>query len=150
MTVQVERTFELAASPERVWEFIADPAKRAGAISVVESYEVHDDDGRKATWQIGLPIPVVSGTVAVETEDRERDAPRYVKFVGRSTALQVTGEHTLEPVDDGERTRLRNQFLVDGRLPGIERFFKRNLERELDNLKVAIEDDLGIPVEDRT
>ncbi|MFW6435794.1 MAG: polyketide cyclase, partial [Halovenus sp.] len=56
MTVRVERSFELPVSRERVWEFIADPARRAGAVSVVSSYTVHDDG--TATWQLDLPIPL--------------------------------------------------------------------------------------------
>ncbi|KPN31309.1 hypothetical protein SY89_02052 [Halolamina pelagica] len=73
MTVRVERTFTFDAPAEQVWEFIADPAKRAEAISVVESYEVTDEDGREAVWQVSLPIPGIGATVAVETEDVERD-----------------------------------------------------------------------------
>ncbi|WP_129116992.1 CoxG family protein [Halegenticoccus tardaugens] len=143
MTVRVQRTFEFDADPERVWAFISDPEKRARAISVVEEYETDPTDDRKATWHIGLPIPLVSSTVAVDTEDVTRDPPRYVRFVGRSRALRVTGEHTVEPTDGG--CRLDNVFVVDGRLPGVERFFKRNLDRELDNLEAALREELELP-----
>ncbi|WP_101297837.1 SRPBCC family protein [Halegenticoccus soli] len=143
MTVRVQRTFEFDADPERVWSFIADPRKRAEAISVVEDFEVDPDDGRKATWHIRLPIPLIDSTVAVETEDVTREPPRYVKFVGRSRAMRVTGEHTVEASDGG--CRLRNLFVVDGRLPGVERFFKRNLNRELDNLEAALRAELELP-----
>ena len=142
MTVRVQRTFEFDAAPERVWEFISDPAKRAEAISVVEEYEIDPEDERKATWQISLPIPLLNSTVGVETEDLTRDEPRYVKFMGKSRALRVTGEHTIEPTDAG--CKLHNEFIVDGRLPGVEKFFKRNLDRELDNLEAALRRDLGL------
>ena len=137
MTVRIERTFELAVPPEQVWAFIADPGKRAEPISVVESFEIHDDT--HATWHIALPIPFVDRTIAVETEDTERDPPTHVEFVGRSRVLRVVGEHDLEPVDGG--TRLRNRFTVEGKMPGVERFFKRNLDDELDNLEDAIRAD---------
>jgi carbon monoxide dehydrogenase subunit G len=137
MTVRIERTFELAVPPEQVWAFIADPGKRAEAISVVESFEVHDET--HATWHIALPIPFVDRTIAVETEDTERDPPTHVEFVGRSRVLRVVGEHDLETVDDG--TSLRNRFTVEGKVPGVERFFKRNLDDELDNLEAAIRAD---------
>jgi carbon monoxide dehydrogenase subunit G len=145
MTVRVTRTFEFDQPPERVWAFIADPQKRAGAISVVEEYEVHPTDERKATWHVALPIPVIRSTVAVETEDVTREAPTYVKFVGRSRALRVTGEHTIEETESG--SRLRNEFIVDGSLPGVESFFKRNLDRELDNLESALRRDMATPEE---
>ena len=137
MTVRIERTFELAVPPEQVWAFIADPGKRAEPISVVESFEIHDDT--HATWHIAPPIPFVDRTIAVETEDTERDPPTHVEFVGRSRVLRVVGEHDLEPVDGG--TRLRNRFTVEGKMPGVERFFKRNLDDELDNLEDAIRAD---------
>lgn len=146
MTVQVEHAVVLPATPAEVWSFIADPGKRAGAISVVEGYELHDDDGSRATWHVALPIPVVSGTIDVETEERERREPEFVKFVGRSTGMQVVGEHELTPVEGG--TRLENRFVVDGRIPGVESFFKRNLEAELRNLMAALGAELGIDEDD--
>jgi len=137
MTVRVERTMTVAASPERVWEFIGDPDQRARPISVVEEWEIHDDD--RATWHISLPIPIVDRTIAVETEDVERREPEYVRFVGRSKVMRVQGEQELEPTDDGG-TRVTNRFVVDGKLPGVERFFKRNLDGELQNLERALND----------
>ncbi|QLH78732.1 SRPBCC family protein [Halosimplex rubrum] len=142
MTVRVERSFELPVDRERVWEFIADPGRRAGAISVVSEYTVHDDGS--ATWRLDLPIPVVNRTIAVETEDEERRAPEYVRFVGRSKVMKVVGEHELTETDEG--TRLTNRFVVDGSLPGVERFFKRNLDDEIRNLEQALADDLGVEV----
>jgi carbon monoxide dehydrogenase subunit G len=142
MTVRVQRTFEFDAPGEQVWEFISDPGKRADAISVVERFEV-DDDGRTATWHIALPIPLISQTAEVRTRDVVVEPPRYVKFVGKSSVMRVTGEHTIETVDEG-RCRLDNSFVVDGRLPGVERFFKRNLDRELGNLEQALRRDLEL------
>jgi carbon monoxide dehydrogenase subunit G len=140
MTVRVQRAFEFDAPAERVWAFIADPAKRADAISVVRDYEV---EGACATWQIDLDLPVIDRTATVETEDVEREEPRYVKFVGRSKVMRVTGEHRIEETDAG--CRLHNEFVVDGRLPGVERFFKSRLDAELDNLEAALRRDLELP-----
>ncbi|PSQ43730.1 polyketide cyclase [Halobacteriales archaeon SW_7_68_16] len=142
MTVRVERTFEIAASPEEVWGFIADPDHRAQSISVVTDYRLLDDDGREAVWTVGLPIPFVDSTVEVRTEDVDRRPPEYVEFVGRSTVLQVTGEHTITPTDSG--SEVRNGFVVEGRLPGVERFFRRNLDDELDNLETNMQRHLGV------
>ncbi|WP_318569818.1 SRPBCC family protein [Salinigranum marinum] len=142
MTVRVQRTFEFDAPGERVWEFISDPGKRAEAISVVERFEV-GESGDRATWHITLPIPVISQTAEVETRDVVVDPPQYVKFVGKSRVMRVTGEHTVERVDDSS-CRLVNEFVVDGRLPGVERFFKKNLDRELRNLERALRRELEL------
>ena len=135
MTVRVRRVLEFDGPPEAVWDFIADPSKRADAISVVDSYEVHENGS--ATWHVRLPIPLVNSTVRVETEDVERDPPEHVKFVGKSSTFRVTGEHTIEPTETG--SRLINEFVVDGRVPGVEGFFKRNLDDEMENLERALQ-----------
>jgi len=138
MTVRVSRTFEFDVSGEQIWAFIADPEQRAGAISVVDTFTIHDDN--RATWQVRLPIPLLNSTVTVETEELIREPPTRVKFEGRSRALRVTGEHTITETDTG--CQLKNEFVVDGQLPGVERFFKRNLDTELDNLEAALRADI--------
>lgn len=140
MTVRVDRSFEVPAPPEHVWEFISDPANRAQAISVVQEYSIDDADGRRATWHVELPIPLVRKTIAVETEDITRRPPEYVKFTGNSKGMMVTGEHTVVETEGG--SRLENHFVVDGKLPGVEKFFKRNLDEELENLHRELERDL--------
>jgi len=144
VTVTVERTFEFDADPGRVWAFISDPRARAEAISVVESYEVDDSDGRdEGTWHVKLPIPVIDRTAAVRTRDVERREGEYVKFVGRSKVMRVVGEHEVVPTDGG--CELVNRFRVEGKLPGVERYFKKNLDGELDNLEAALRADLELP-----
>lgn len=140
MTVRVERVFELAAPPEEVWAFIADPEKRARTISVVEDFETTGE--RTATWHVRLPIPRVDRTIEVHTEDIKHQEPTHVEFTGRSKAMNVQGEHVLEATDGG--TQLTNRFVVDGRLPGVETYFKRKLDGELANLEEAIRDDLNV------
>lgn len=141
MTIRVERTFELNASPDDVWGFIADPEKRARAISVITDFETTGE--RTAIWHVRIPLPLVNRTATVETEETERDPPSYVRFVGRSSIVRVIGEHSIDPTDQG--TRLTNRFTVEGNVPGIERFFKRNLDSELDNLEQALRSELGLP-----
>jgi len=138
MTVRTERTFEFEAPPERVWAFISDPAKRAEAISVAETWE---RDGEETIWHIRLPIPVIDRTIAVRTRDIELVENERVRFVGRSKVMTVEGTHELAPVDGG--TRLSNRFVVDGKLPGVERFFRKNLDDELDNLETALRRDIA-------
>ncbi|WP_255196639.1 SRPBCC family protein [Halorarius litoreus] len=140
MTVRVERTFELDAEPAAVWAFIADPERRAQFISVVSEFELTGPG--TAIWHVEIPIRFIDRTIAVETEDVEKREGEYVRFIGKSKVMRVQGEHTVESIDG--RTRLINRFVVDGRVPGVERFFKKNLDGELDNLEAAIRKDLGL------
>jgi len=140
MTVRVSRTFEFDAPPQDVWTFISDATKRAGAISVVDTFEVHGDG--TATWHVELPIPMIRSTITVETEEVDREPPHRVRFVGKSGAFRVTGEHEITETADG--CRLANEFVVEGRLPGVESFFKRNFDAELDNLEDALRQSLAL------
>ena len=135
MTVESSRSFEFSAPRERVWAFIADPENRAKAISAVESFTSHDTEDDRTTWRVRLGLPAFDRTIAVETTDVVRDPPTYVKFVGRSRILSMTGEHELTTTDDG--CRLDTRFTVDGRLPGVERVFERRLDEELSNIRRA-------------
>lgn len=140
MTVRVERVFEIDAPRQDVWEFISDPEKRARPISVVEDFETTGE--RTAVWHVKLPIPRFSRTLTVETEETEIDPPRFVQFVGKAKGMKVNGEHELEAIDGG--TRLTNRFVVDGSIPGVETYFKRKLDGEMENIEAAIRADLGV------
>ncbi|WP_330631067.1 CoxG family protein [Halocatena halophila] len=139
MTVELSQTIEIAAAPEAVWRFIADPEKRAQAISVVQEYEAVGP--QKAIWHVELPIPLVRQTIPITTTETDREPPEYVRFTGRSSAVTVIGEHELEPMPTG--TTLTNTFSVTGKLPGVERFFRRNLDRELSNIEAALQKELN-------
>jgi carbon monoxide dehydrogenase subunit G len=136
MTVRAERTSHVAAPPAAVWEYLIDPRRRAEAISVVEEYTVESEDPERVVWEIDLPLKLLRRAGRVRTETKILDAPEHVKFTGESRLLTVTGEHFLEPADDG--TRVRSRFVVDGKLPGVETFFRRNLDDELDNIERAM------------
>ncbi|GAB3691764.1 SRPBCC family protein [Salinarchaeum chitinilyticum] len=133
MVVEVERVVEVDAAIDEVWEILSDPARRARAISVVDSFRV---EGQEYVWQVELPIPLVRRTISVRTRDEERDPPTFVRFVGRSKAFTVEGEHELTALESG--TRVRSRFAVDGKLPGVERYFERNIDDELSNLVGSI------------
>lgn len=140
MTVEVERTFEVDATTEEVWELLADEANRARAIEVVEEF---DTGGEETVWQIALPLPVTDRTISVRTWDIERESPNYVEFVGRSKAMDVVGEHEITATETG--CRVRNRFVVDGKLPGVERFFRRRIDGEIDNIRrLVVERDTGV------
>ena len=71
MTVRVSRTFAFDVPGEQIWSFIADPEKRAGAISVVDSYDIHDEN--RATWHVQLPIPLVLSLIHTPSpRDRQK------------------------------------------------------------------------------
>lgn len=140
MVVRVERVATVPAAPEEVWEFIADPERRARPISVVKDFELLDEN--RAVWHVSLPVPLVDKTITIETRERTKRPPEYVEFVGNSKVLKVVGEHEL--VERNGSTELTNRFTVDGKVPGVERFFKKRMDEEFDNIDNALREFLGI------
>ncbi len=138
MTVKVERAFDVDAPIAEVWDVLTDETIRAETISVVKEFELRPDTDNEVIWYLSLPIPLVDSTIAVRTRDVDRDPPRYVRFAGTSKVMTVTGEHTLSETESG--SHVVNRFVVDGKLPGIERFFKRNIDTEIENFRRAIVD----------
>lgn len=138
MTARVERRFSVQGTVADVWEFIADPANRARAISVVEHFEQRGDT---TIWHIRLPIPFIRKTFPVKTRDVEREPPEFVRFKGTSSTFNVEGEHRIEGTDSG--ATINNVFVVEGRAPGVEGFFRRNLDGEITNLERALKSHLA-------
>lgn len=133
MTVRLTRTFEVAASPETVWDFLADPEQRAAAISAVRDWN-SDDDGA-VTWHLELPLPLTN-TITITTRDTARDPGKHVQFTGRSDIVAVRGEHRLTAIESG--TEVVNEFVVDGKAPGVETVFKQRFPAEFQNLQDAL------------
>ena len=129
MTVDVERVYDVTATVEEAWSLLSDPAMRAKGLTMVESYE---QVGAETIWHLRLPIPGLRKTASVRTRDVERSPPTYVKFTGDAKIMHVQGEHELTETDTG--CRIRNRFVVDGRLPGVESFFKRGIDREIERM----------------
>jgi len=68
-----------------------------------------------------------------------RDALKHPEFNRADLKAMLTGEHEIREVGGGGST-LTNRFVVDGKVPGVEQFFKRNLDDELDRLQRKLED----------
>lgn len=138
MVVSTEQTFEVAASPDRVWGFMADPEHRARSISVITDFDRVDE--RRTTWYLSIPVPSLNKTITVETKDTLRDSPSRLEFVGRSDAGRIEGEHEFTATENG--TSVANQLMINGNVPGIETFFENHLNEEIDNLETAIRSEL--------
>ncbi len=138
MTARLEREFAVSAHPEAVWGFVADPNNRARVISVVDNFET---SGETVIWHVTLPVPGLSKTISVRTRTVEQTPPTFVRFEGQSSFFDVSGEHRIEESDIG--TRIVNTFSVDGHIPGVETFFRRNLDGEIANLENALLTHLG-------
>ncbi|MFW6458622.1 MAG: SRPBCC family protein [Halodesulfurarchaeum sp.] len=130
MTVSIERDFVVDGSPESVWSFLQDPENRARAISLVDRFEV---EGETTIWHLDVPIPGSRQTLSVRTRPIDRKPPESVSFEGQSSVFDVVGEHRIHSADG--KTTVHNRFEVAGKVPGVERIFKRRFDGEIANLE---------------
>lgn len=149
MTTAVEREAIVDIDVETVWDLLADPEQRAAAIGIVEDHEVIDDsgDGDEIRWHVSIPVSMIDETIAVRTHETEKRPPEYVEYVGESSVLSMTGEHELEPTEEG--ARVRNRFTVESSIPGVESYFERTIEDEIDNLIDFVVERTGATVQEQ-
>jgi uncharacterized protein YndB with AHSA1/START domain len=109
--IAVERELEIAASPETVWELLADPAEATRWMGQAASFDLRPGGAYR--------VDVIPGNVA-RGEFVEIDPPRRLVFTwgwesGGSADLvppgSTTVEFELEPRGDGTLLRFRHRDL---------------------------------------
>jgi hypothetical protein len=135
-------SFVVDAPPHRVWRLF-HPKVPPGA-EVPRTFEhpggsitiLNDGDevGQGLVRTCTFPVPrwLLSGGVArsweVVTEVREGEYARY-EAVGKPLWSKAEGWHTLEPLDDGTRTRLTFVETYHANNPVLRALFERRVHR---------------------
>ena len=107
MDLTGEHTFN--APRERVWQFMLDPAVLQACLPGCERLDIVGDDEYEATMKIG--VAMIRGTFTGRVKISDKQEPeRYRMLVeGKGPQGQVTGEGTLELIEEGGTTRVRYQ-----------------------------------------
>lgn len=141
--LQIEETILIAAPPEVVWKFLADPRSWQHWWPGCRSAESRDrktlHDG--SSIRLALRLGWVNLTFSVEVE--AATPPKTLLWVGRGGG--VTGRHAfyLEPRPNGTFVRQQERFAGPGvalfRLAGFHRASRRMFQQNLKGLKRAAE-----------
>ena len=83
---------------------------------------------------------LIKSGMEAEGEEREEIWKEVARYMHEEVMVDILMAHLVGYARVGPRI----EFSVEGRLPGVERFFKRNLDRELDNLEAALREELGV------
>jgi carbon monoxide dehydrogenase subunit G len=94
--MKIEETFEVPASVERVWEFIADPHKMASCLPAVQSVEVLDERHYEAV--VKQKVGFISATFKIETEVVEKEPPGRMVLSNRGKTI-AGAKGTLKSTD---------------------------------------------------
>jgi uncharacterized protein len=101
--VKVEGTRSFAAPRETVWEVLNDPARMAGLMPGIESFEVEDDRHWTAKVKVPLGLGGLKLTIAFEkTDERELEYARlHAKGTGVGALLDLDTQFDLADADGG-------------------------------------------------
>lgn len=102
MELSGDHTF--AAPRDRVWQFLLDPEVLRQCLPGCEHMEEIGPDEYEATMKIG--VAAIRGTYQGRVKISDRQQPERYKMLveGKGPAGQVSGEGTLELVEDGDKT----------------------------------------------
>jgi carbon monoxide dehydrogenase subunit G len=134
--MQIANEFEVAAPPERVYEFLLDVNRVVTCMPGAELSEVVDPETFKGKVKIKVgPITVAyNGTARIA--ERDETARRAVlQADGRETtgpgSARATAVMTVEPSDSGSRVKLDTDFNVAGRVANFGRGVMEDVSRRL-------------------
>jgi uncharacterized protein len=106
-------SFEVRATPERVWAFLSDMREVGRCVPGVEGVEVLDD--RRARWSLRVKVGPVAQTMQITTETLEQVPLRHGKFRGEAELLEIIGTIDLAPA--GHRTKVVYTMTVTAKGP---------------------------------
>ncbi len=135
-----EIVFVVEAPPHRVWrlfhpktpEDATVPRTFAHPNGTITILKDGDDDGAGLVRTATFPVPkwLLSGGRAesfeVVTEAKKNEYARY-ESVGKPLWSRASGSHTLEPVNNGDATRLTFVETYEAKNPILRRFLEKRV-----------------------
>lgn len=119
--MEIDKTLQLAVSPERVWALLLDAEAMGACVPGMESVQVLSEDEYAAVMKVRISF--VSARFRLRTRIVEREAPRYLRAEGTgedsavASSLKQVSEMWLDPAPEGGTTlRLKVQVDVLGRI----------------------------------
>jgi uncharacterized protein len=134
--MQIENEFEVAAPPERVFEFLLDVNRVVTCMPGAELSEVVDPDTFKGRVKIKVgPITVAYNGTARIAERDEAARRAVLQADGRETtgpgSARASAVMTVEPSGSGSRVKVATDFSVAGRVANFGRGVMEDVSRRL-------------------
>ncbi len=148
--MDIEGSFVLQGSPERVYGYLVDPGFIGDHLADVENVEVIDNDNFNVRAKVGIGF--MKGKVDFKFHFDEKVAPKSGKLVGNGTGLgskvDVTILFTL--ADGGESTTIgwKSHASLSGKIASIaggalQSVVKKNTQRFIESIKQGIDAELS-------
>jgi len=144
--VKVERSIQIAASPEQVYEVIMNPACLAEWVTIHVALEDAPAGALEQGSELTQKLELAGRCFTVRWKVVENRNAERVVWQGRGPMRSHAGvTYELEPIDGGTRFSYTNEFALPGgplgRVAGpvIKRVTASEIDSSLDRLKQLVE-----------
>jgi len=145
MAIKFGGDFEVARSPEEVYDFLTDPHKFAPLLPDFQGLEVQDE--RHFAVKVNVGISYIKGTANVKMELAEACRPSRAQYKGQGSVaggnVSLTASFDLVPAGDGTKVAWQGEAQIFGRLTSVaggllEPLGKKNVQKLIDGLQAAL------------
>ncbi|HUE57701.1 MAG TPA: carbon monoxide dehydrogenase subunit G [Candidatus Udaeobacter sp.] len=145
MAIKFGGDFEVARSPEEVYDFLTDPHKFAPLLPDFQGMDVQDE--RHFAVKVNVGISYIKGTANVKMELAEANRPVRAQYKGQGSVaggnVSLTAGFDLVPAVGGTRVAWQGEAQIFGRLTSVaggllEPLGKKNVQKLIDGLQAAL------------
>jgi uncharacterized protein len=145
MAIKFGGNFEVARSPEEVYDFLTDPTKFAPLLPDFQSMDIQDE--RHFAVKVNVGISYIKGTANVKMELAEANRPSRAQYKGQGSVaggnVSLTASFDLVPASGGTKVAWQGEAQIFGRLASVaggllEPLGKKNVQKLIDGLQAAL------------
>ncbi len=145
MAIKFGGNFEVARSPEEVYDFLTDPTKFAPLLPDFQSMDIQDE--RHFAVKVNVGISYIKGTANVKMELAEANRPSRAQYKGQGSVaggnVSLTAGFDLVPASGGTKVAWQGEAQIFGRLASVaggllEPLGKKNVQKLIDGLQAAL------------
>jgi carbon monoxide dehydrogenase subunit G len=137
--------FEVAKTPDEVYDFLTDPHKFAPLLPEFEAMSI--EDASHFTVKVKVGISHIKGTAKVKMELAQAERPRRAQYKGQGALAGgnffILAGFDVAALGQGTKVNWKGEAQVFGRLISIaggllEPLAKKNVERLVEGLEAAL------------
>jgi uncharacterized protein len=145
MAIRFGGDFEVARSPEEVYDFLTDPNKFAPLLPDFQSMDIQDE--RHFAVRVNVGISYIKGTANVKMELAEANRPSRAQYKGSGSVVggnvSLTAGFDLVPAAGGTKVAWQGEAQIFGRLTSVaggllEPLGRKNVQKLIDGLQAAL------------
>ena len=145
MAIKFGGNFEVARSPEEVYDFLTDPAKFAPLLPDFQSMDIQDE--RHFDVKVSVGVSYIKGTANVKMELAEASRPSRAQYKGEGSVaggnVSLTAGFDLVSAAGGTKVAWQGEAQIFGRLISVaggllEPLGKKNVQKLIDGLQAAL------------